>query len=258
MQTMQHQNIESLQSEDLLIDAVFCLAEPSKLEFLVHAGHTIRTIEFHDPDQSKNKVQPSENKVEGTLLDSEWYPFWGYSETGEVDYDSRYSLQYHTFYENKFKTFDTYEHDWYLNNYTGATYLEEGSTSPPGCWPLGIEYIATNYPSSSAPYWDTRLDQDGSCASSELPFTIGAGNAKDLPEKTWLYTYVVAKKGKSDRGSYKINAQKGHQVPIGCTSTWCSFGDEIARVHRAWDSDVPSHDDWECIPTRYVGGTCTS
>lgn len=78
-----------------------------------------------------------------------------------------------------FNSTQTYEHELFYDRYDGATYLNGNSTVAVGCFPVA-EYVATSFPSSSRPYIDTRVKENGQCETSELEYTIGAFQANQL------------------------------------------------------------------------------
>jgi hypothetical protein len=100
----------------------------------------------------------------------------------------------------------TYEPDAFFYNYDGKAY----GTSPTGYW-------ASDMPS---PYVDTQFGD----SSGELAVTIGSGDAKHLQSGRWYYTVTRMNAGAGASSWVKLSSQRGVQKPIGCTSTWCSFG----------------------------------
>lgn len=100
----------------------------------------------------------------------------------------------------------TYEPDAFFYNYDGRAYGDR----PSGYW-------ASDMPS---PYVDTQFSD----SNNEKAVTIGSGNAKSLTPGRWYYTVTRMVAGGGTASWIKLSSQRGVQVPMGCTSTWCSFG----------------------------------
>lgn len=138
----------------------------------------------------------------------------------------------------------TYEHDVFLYNYDNQTYLNPGSSSYHGCYPVTL-YAATSWPSAAKPYIDTRLsDNLVSCEKNELAFTIGAAQASALQANVNYYTYMRTTAGNASSDNFKLQAQIGHRNPTNCYTTWCSWGDESINLVPAWSSLVPGTKTW--------------
>ncbi|VBB43557.1 exported hypothetical protein [uncultured Desulfatiglans sp.] len=193
-----------------------------------------------DTDETHDIYQNEKNYTENDI--KTWWPNVGYSHTYQYSPTERYTLQYMGWYNPNFTEIDTYEHDYFLYNYDNATYLRNGSTSYPNCYPL-IVYAATTWPSDSHPYLDTRYNYFG-CEFNELAFTIGASKAKSIPGNIWHYNYFITKNGNSSSDKFKLQAQKGYRNPSWCYSTWCSFSEKIVNLVPAWSSSVPGTVRW--------------
>ncbi len=175
----------------------------------------------------------------------DWLPDTGYVFLNQSTVWKRYSLQYMKWDNNNFDFDDTYEHDFFLNNYNNnfGTYLDPNSTLTPHCMPIHT-YWATTLPPSSAPYLDTRLDRNGLCSSKEIPYTIGAAITSALPTNILMYTYIITMNGSVVYDKYKLSGQKGNREPWWCNSTWCSFPTEIGSIIPAWNSGTPTAYAW--------------
>jgi hypothetical protein len=175
---------------------------------------------------------------------STWYPNSGISVFQENASGDRYTLQYMKWNDILFKSNQTYEHEVFLYNYSGSTYLKEDSTAWPDCFPVNT-YASTTWPSSAKPYLDTRLSEKlTECYDEELEFTLGAAKADQLEKGKTYLTYISTSKGKINDGKFKLNAQLGHRKPSSCYTTWCSYGDEHTRLIEAWNENVPGSVQW--------------
>ncbi|MEK7570819.1 MAG: hypothetical protein AAB553_00965 [Patescibacteria group bacterium] len=169
----------------------------------------------------------------------------------------REAINYMYWGNMNFGSTQAYEPEIFFENHDGQSFLNNGSTAYPGCFPV-YEYATTNFPSSSRPYIDTRLysDQSGTgCTSGELEFTIGAFQANQLQTNTTYWTYFRTTNGNASTDRMWLGGQVGHQSPSGafCPSgyeTWCIFGDNPgagdlhADLVQAWKSGVPWQHYW--------------
>lgn len=153
-----------------------------------------------------------------------------------------------------FGSTQAYEQELFFDNYDGQSFLNSATTASPGCFPVA-QYASTNFPTSSRPYIDTRLKQDGTCETNELEFTIGAFQANQLQVNTTYWTYFRTTNGNASTDRMWLGGQIGHQSPSGgfCPSgyeTWCVFGDDPnagdlhADLIQAWKSGVPWQHYW--------------
>lgn len=156
----------------------------------------------------------------------------------------RYVQQNMTWTSISFSSDQTYEHDVFLYNYDRKTYLNGTTTAYPNCFPT-TTYAATNWPSASKPYLDTRLAMNlVSCEVDELAYTIGAAQANALQANTNYYTYIRTTDGNDTVDKFKLQAQIGHRLPTSCYTTWCSFGDQSYNLIPAWSNTVPGTQSW--------------
>lgn len=213
-----------------------------------------------------DKLQPRKNRIPkeapspkkdanvvslATVSDS-MIPKSGTSYFYPSSYGGRYVQQNMRWPSVSFSSEQTYEHDVFLYNYDRKTYLDGTSTAYPGCYP-NATYAATNWPSASKPYLDTRFAESLSgCEIDELAYTIGAAQADALQANTDYYTYIRTADGNDTSDKFKLQAQIGHRTPASCYSTWCSFGDQSYNLVPAWSSTVPGTQSWaygESAPT---------
>lgn len=123
-----------------------------------------------------------------------------------------------------------YEHDVFLFNGDGKTYLDSRSTSYPGCYPVNA-YAVTNFPAAAKYYIDTRFSAKRiGCEITELAYTLGVAQANALKANVNYYTYMQMAAGNASTDHFKLQAQIGHRTPTSCYSTWCSFGDEYITI----------------------------
>ncbi len=244
------------------IDAILRSSEPSSINITgvtltgdrnelskVGTQNNVKTIDITTIDNIKKNAKKA-SLTKKTNSNSEksstnWLPDEGFTFLNQSTVSTRYSLQYMKWSNNNFDLDDTYEHDFFLNNYNNnlGTYLTLNSSTPPSCMPSHT-YWSTTMPPLSAPYLDTRLDQNGLCSTKEVPYTIGAAIAVALPANTLMFTYFVANNGTVVNDKYKLTGQKGIRLPFWCYSTWCSFGTEQANIIPAWRSGTPTAYAW--------------
>jgi len=164
-----------------------------------------------------------------------WVPEYGWSDVGVSSSTSRFTNQ--SMYWDSVTGFpanSTYEHDFFLNNYDGKTYLDSAETS--GSYPK-FQYASSDLPRA---YLDTRFADN----RNELAYTIGSADAKAIQKNRWYYTYIRTANGNVTIDGGKLQAQLGHRSPSYCYSTWCSFGDQIERIIAAWQVPVPGSKYW--------------
>lgn len=216
------------------------------IDKIANISKTSSDLYFSRYKKELQEANKDDNQQRELALSSDPAPIAGYSFTGQSTDDAtkRYTLQYHGWLTNTFSSDQTYEHDWFLYNYDGQTYLNGYTTPSPYCWPA-VTYAASSYPTSAHPYVDTRLDQNGQCSVNELAFTIGSGQANQIPANVWQYTYLETLHGLASSDNFKINGQIGHQSPLGCQSVWCSFPDYNVILVPAWNSTVPGEAYWQ-------------
>lgn len=95
-------------------------------------------------------------------------------------------------------------------------------------------------------YLDTRLFDDNNFQGTggEVPYTIGCGEGYNLNANYNYYTRIITSYGDANADNGKLNAQAGEQIPIGCTSVWCSFSLSQKRLISAWNVSVPGSKSW--------------
>lgn len=166
-----------------------------------------------------------------------WTPAEGYSYVYPSSYGGRYSSQYIWWPTTiGFTVFDTYEHDFFLNNYDGKTYLSAAQDS----WGNpSVSYASTSLP---YPYLDTRYGDP----SGEKAYTIGSASAISIKGSTdyFYQTYIRTTDGNTSNDTAKIQAQRGYRNPTLCYSTWCSYASETINLISAWNVSVPGSATW--------------
>lgn len=229
---------------DILISGITLTGDNEELSRVIQKGN-IQSLEVSTVENIRKNIKVPTTKNKSSRSIPSWLPVSGYSFVNE-DSGYRYSLQYMWWNTNNFDSDDTYEHDFFLNNYDNnlGTYLNPNSTSYPDCFPV-TTYASTTWPTSSYPYLDTRLAQNLiECEYKETPYTIGAAKADAIPVGDWEYTYIETLPGNVNVDKFKLQAQKGYRFPSSCYTTWCSFGDEIVNLIPAWNSTVPGDVAW--------------
>lgn len=191
----------------------------------------------HDDKQSYEKHE--ENSLENRSS-NDWVPNFGLVYTGEKRDGNRQVINIFKWNKsNPFNPFSTYEHDFFLNNYEESslpgTYLSLAETY----W--GFPDVVAAYSNLPSAYLDTRFFDD----DEEVAYTIGSGNAVMITGNKYYYTQIIMEPGIADKDNAKLIAQKGHQSPQGCTSTWCSFSDDMeVLVEGFWPIAVPGQEIW--------------
>lgn len=131
----------------------------------------------------------------------------------------------------------TYEHDSFLNNYDGKTYLS-ASQAIDGI-PI-VNYWSSNLP---RPYLDTRIGDP----SGEKAYTIGSADAFYIWPYQQYWYYVRTSNGNTSTDNGKIDGQLGYRYPSWCYTTWCSYGDSstpIQRIVPSWRLLAPGTYNW--------------
>lgn len=183
-------------------------------------------------------VAPSSIHASTVPPASTWIPSTITVETGEIEPGTRFVRTTMIWDDvSGFGPNSTFELDFLLDNYDASplgpgTYLDrsrEFDQTP------AVEHWESNLP---AAYLDTRFG-DG---TDEIAYSVGSGDARDIQAGVEYGTLIVTASGDTDRDSARLSAQLGHQRPVGCTSTWCSFDDgpgSIVEVFPAWTIPVP-------------------
>ena len=204
--------------------------------------------EVHLLDDKNDVEKMINNKTfsvtaESASLDS-LVPNSGTSYFYPSSHGGRYVYQFMKWDSVNFSEEQTYEHDVFLYNLDGKTYLDGDTTSYPGCWPE-LTYAATSWPAASKPYIDTRFDMNMvSCGTEELAYTIGAAQASALQANIRYYTYIRTENGNDSSDKFKLQGQIGHRIPGNCYTTWCSFGDGHYNIIPSWSATVPGTQSW--------------
>ena len=246
--------LDDTDSVDILVNGFTLVGDNDELSGLV-LKNNIQSLEISTVNSIREKINAKERSqsVKHDIKDehpnwepdTNWEPDVGVSIV-DSNYGYRYSLQYMGWYSNNFNGNATYEHDFFLNNYNNnpGTYLNPKSTSYPGCFPVST-YATTTWPPASYPYLDTRLSGNLiGCENEEIPYTIGAAKADEIPSGTWQYTYIATQPGNANWDKFKLQGQKGYRLPSWCYTTWCSFGDATVKLVPAWNSGVPGMVSW--------------
>lgn len=120
----------------------------------------------------------------------------------------------------------TYEHDFYLYNYDGKTYLSRAQ------WPNGIPkvtYWGSNLPRA---YLDTRFSDP----AEEVAYVIGCADGDAIQANTWYWSQIRTKPGDASVDKAKLFGQVGHRSPSRCYSTWCVFADQTEPIVGSWSN----------------------
>lgn len=190
-------------------------------------------------DNKADDFESNQIKVEVPNTNT-WAPKRGTSYTGPSYPGGRFVSQY-MWWDNVsgFNSTSTYEHDFFLNNYDGKTYLDASQN-----W-LGmpkIIYAATNLPH---PYIDSRaMDPAG-----EKAYVIGCSDADSIRANTsyWYFTYIRTANGNTNTDKAKLQAQLAYRDPSWCYgNTWC-VPHSLATVNLipAWRINVPGLHYWQ-------------
>lgn len=224
--------------ENIKIHGVLLRGETPVIKSVLRKLEIQHDLKLH-PVMEQQNLAPL-NKTQLPLLAAStnyWIPAEGYSYVYPSSYGGRYSSQYIWWPTTiGFTVFDTYEHDFFLNNYDGKTYLSAAQDS----WGNpSVNYASTNLP---YPYLDTRYGDN----SGEKAYTIGSASAISIKSSTDYYyqTYIRTADGNTGSDSAKIQAQKGYRNPTSCYSTWCSYASETINLISAWNVSVPGSATW--------------
>ncbi len=186
-------------------------------------------------DAASKEIE-SQADLDGGRAANIWVPNVGNVTTGDYTSTIRFAYQRMRWQnDNPFTRWYTYEHDFFLNNYSNdrGTYFSRSQNSQG--FPICSWF--TNLPS---PYLDTRFGDN----SNEIAYTIASGDAYKIDEREWYTSTIRVKKGDVNRDVGKLTAQLGTQIPVGCTSSWCSFPVANIRLITAWNIDLPGTDWW--------------
>lgn len=259
-------SVNSKNIENILVTKITVMGEKSKID-IMKKGLEISKINVK-PTQPTIASQVSNKPIskEAYLLDDKMFDDKTFSITTESisldslvpssgtsyfhpsSYGGRYVYQLMEWDSVNFSEEQTYEHDVFLDNSDGKTYLDGDTTPYPGCWPE-LTYAATSWPAASKPYIDTRFDMNMvSCGTEELAYTIGAAQASALQANVNYYTYIRTESGNDSTDKFKLQGQIGHRIPSSCYSTWCSFGDGHYNIIPSWHY-VPGTKSWTFIGT---------
>lgn len=204
------------------------------------SGWSVRSLgaESLSPSGKEKVAYPAPPTATPYWGQENWVPECGYSFVYPSYYGGRYTTQYMWWDDvSGFAWDSTYEHDFFLNNYDGRTYLDAGQD-----W-WGFPYVTYAASSLPDPYLDTRLEDP----NSEKAYTIGCASADYIQSWTdyWHLNYIRTNNGNARRDTSKLIAQKGHRWPSWCYSTWCSYGDPPRIwVIEAWVAPVPGSWYW--------------
>lgn len=119
-----------------------------------------------------------------------------------------------------------YEHDFFLYNYDGRTYLSREQL------PNGIPKV--NYWGSNLPraYLDTRLFDP----AEEIAYVVGCADGDAIQANTWYWSQIRTKPGDANTDKAKLFGQLGHRNPSWCYSTWCVFADQTEPIVGSWSN----------------------
>ena len=160
-----------------------------------------------------------------TAAASTWYPNYGRSVVLEssVKPGYRYTGQYHRWDGNTMTYNNTYEHDFFLGNYDGKTYLTSVMGIVPNCKPRS-DFVMTTYPAAAKAYLDTNYNGRYACERREIAYTIGAAISGALQSGKTYYNYIRTFAGNTSQDHARLYAQRGFRKPYNCFSAFCSFG----------------------------------
>lgn len=120
----------------------------------------------------------------------------------------------------------TYEHDFFLNNYDGKTYLSraQGANGIPT-----VTYWGSNLPRA---YLDTRFGDP----AGEVAYVIGCADGDAIQANTWYWSQIRTAKGDANTDKAKLFGQLGHRLPSWCYTTWCVFPDQTEPIVGSWSN----------------------
>ncbi|OGY84910.1 MAG: hypothetical protein A3F54_04155 [Candidatus Kerfeldbacteria bacterium RIFCSPHIGHO2_12_FULL_48_17] len=155
--------------------------------------------------------------------------------------------------------YSTYEHEFFLYNYTGGsyqagTYLSAASTAWPACYP-NLKSSSHNYPASAYAYLDTRLTYKGSCPSSfnEVEFTHGLVFASKISAWTNYKVTMTVANGNTSTDEFKLQGDIGYCTSSASTCaanlTWGVYSENLhERIEPdssgVWNKTVPGTKYW--------------
>ncbi len=218
---------------ELKVDSVFVRGEQESIQALQNASDLIYRIEImrRRSGWRGTETQPSDESATAAAAPYAWMPQRGYVYTYPSSVSGeRYSSNYMIWDSTpNFVETSTYEHDFYLNNYDGLTYLSSREDSQ--YRPL-VTYAASSLP---MPYLDTRFYDD----RRELAYTIGSAAPVTIVRSYWYNNYTRIKNGNTSSDSGKLSAQLGYRSPVSCYTTWCSWPLQTEKIIPAWQIGVP-------------------
>jgi len=228
-----------IKRENIKVEGAIVRGHVKDVEAVKENLGIIRVEKIGQANQNSGINNIKSSQMTTLALDSStWAPKMGYSFIHPSSHGGRYTSQY-MWWNNVsgFNSTSTYEHDFFLNNYDGKTYLDAGQDY----WGFpNITYASSNLPRA---YFDTRaMDADG-----EKAYTIGSAKASDIQANTgyWYLNYIRTANGNTNTDSGKLQAQLGYRSPSWCYSTWCSFSESIINLIPAWKVGVPGSWYWQ-------------
>lgn len=129
--------------------------------------------------------------------------------------------------------------------YPSNLYLYRGQSQYPDCMPV-VTSVQSTWGDAAAPYLDTRLEEPGSgfCEAGKIGYVIGAGQANRISSSVRHYNYIRTYGTAATSDRFQLSAQIGEQRPVGCTTTWCSFGTNKVPLVPPWSVNVPGVKGW--------------
>lgn len=192
----------------------------------------------------KNKISDGVQVVSLAATGASWMPNSGTSYINISSVGGRYTRQYMKWNNMVFAPEDTYEHDFFLYNYDGQTYLNGASTPYPDCFPV-VSYASTSWPAEAKPYLDSRNNfPSPGCEYNELAYTIGAARADKLVAGTTYNNYIRTTDGNAASDKFKLTSQLGYRSADTCYTTWCSWSESQVELISAWSTLVPGTLSW--------------
>ena len=243
-------------NDKIRISKATLVGKKSDLENLKQKGG-VKKVDIFDTDTKVDKEgKPKEIPLSRVFQDVQvtslaatgpaWMPNSGTSLTGVSYAGGRFTRQYMKWNTMAFAHEDTYEHDFFLYNYDGQTYLNGASTPYPDCFPV-VTYASTSWPAVAQPYLDSRnnlANKQIACKVDELPYTIGAARADQLQAGITYNNYIRTSDGNASSDKFKITAQLGYRTVDTCYTTWCSWSESQVSLVSAWSTLAPGTLDW--------------
>jgi len=210
-----------------------------KIQHKVSNNYVVEAEYVSHYDKSNFSERNDDLKIENRSS-NDWIPNIGLVYTGERSDGDRQVINIFKWNaSNPFSLFSTYEHDFFLNNYEESSLPGTYFTLAENYW--GFPDVVAAYSNLPSGYLDTRFYDD----DNEVAYTIGSGNAVMITGDKYYYTQIIIEPGSADIDNAKLVAQKGYQSPNGCTSTWCSFADDMeVLVEGFWPVAVPGQEMW--------------